>query len=300
MIDKLNEAFGVPGKLQFKTGQGDLPKAVITTPFSTAEAYLHGGHVTHFQRTGQKPVLWMSEEAVFRPDKAIRGGVPVCWPWFGPHPTDSSKPQHGFARVSKWEVKGSREMEDGSVRLDLGLEDSEESRGLWPHPFQLGLSVTVGEALELSLIFKNVGDEAVEVGAALHSYFAVSEIDNILIKGLEGGDYIDTVGGARDVKKQEGPIHFSEEVDRIYTDTEGVCVIEDPVWGRNIVVSKSGSRSTVVWNPWMDKAETMGDFPDNGYESMLCIEATNAAADVRRVEPGGMHVLGQRIEEAAG
>ncbi|MGB0583291.1 MAG: D-hexose-6-phosphate mutarotase, partial [Limisphaerales bacterium] len=271
----------------FVEGESGLPKAVIRHELAAAEVYLHGGHVAAFSPAGAGEVLWMSEEAVFAPPKPIRGGVPVCWPWFGPK---EGFPQHGFARNRIWQVRGS---EAGS--LTLGLSDDEESREVWPHAFDLELSVTVGARLQLALRSRNTGVEPIEIGGALHTYFTVGAIDQIAIHGLEDCEYLDSLAGG-EKKRQDGPVRFAGEVDRIYLDRNAFMEIDDPVLQRRIRVSKEGSATTVVWNPWVDKSAAMGDFPNDGYKSMVCIETTNAADDVHVLQPGGEHVMAQIVE----
>ena len=294
MIDALNRTFGVDGHVTFEAGEGGLPRANIANALASAEVYLHGAHVTAFQPRGAAPVLWMSALAEFRPEKAIRGGVPIAWPWFGPHPTDAAKPQHGFARVSEWKVIGTSGLPDGGTELRLALGSHAATLSLWPHAFELELKVAVGERLHIELTTRNTGSESVEVGGALHSYFHVGDVGQVTIDGLDGREYIDQVDGRR-IKSQNGPLAISGEVDRIYFETPDECIIDDPLLRRRIRVAKQGSRATVVWNPWVYKARRMADFPDEGYRTMVCIEAANAERDVRRLQPGDEHTLSQII-----
>lgn len=292
MIATLNQDYGIPGEVHFTSGEGGLTKAVISNRHATAEVYLHGATVTSFQPRGQLPVLWLSPQAVFKPDKAIRGGIPVCWPWFGPHPIDKTKPQHGFARTSEWSVVGAATLPDDSTELRLHLSDTSQTRLLWPHTFRLELCVTVGMQLRVALTTQNTGSQAVQVGCALHSYFSVGDIRQVEIDGLDGCEYIDQPDGNR-MKKQAGPVRIREEVDRIYLGASAECLVQDRAMGRSLRVAKSGSRSTVVWNPWSAKAAKLEDFPDEGYLAMVCVETANASDDVRTIEPGAI----ARIEQ---
>jgi D-hexose-6-phosphate mutarotase len=296
MIDELNRTFGIEGHLAFKKGKGNLPRALIDNTFATAEVYLHGAHLTAFQPRGAAPLLWMSELAEFRPDKAIRGGIPVAWPWFGPHPTDDDLPQHGFARVSDWTIAATRALPDGRTEVRLQLTDGGTTRDLWPHAFELELRIVVGRELHVELRSRNTGTETVEIGGALHTYFRVGDIDRVSIEGFGGRDYMDQLDSHR-VKRTDGTISITEEVDRIYLEAPDECAIIDPNQKRKIRVAKSGSRSTVVWNPWVDKSQRMADFPDDGYRTMVCLEAANAAEDVRLLPPDGEHILSQTISE---
>ncbi len=289
-LQSLNRRFALAGHLQFKAGPGGLAVADINNEHAAATVVLPGAHVLSFQPRGQRPVLWASAHSRFESGQPIRGGIPLVWPWFGAHPTDPAKPAHGFARTSLWAVSETAVTSSGATRLRLSLTDSDETRSLWPHPFQLEFTVTVGVDLQVELAMRNVGQSAFTCGAALHSYFAVSDAGRISILGLEGGDYLDKVDGGRR-KTQAGPVTIAAETDRIYLDTTAACVIDDPGWGRRIRVAKLGSRSTVVWNPWVDKSRRMADFGDEEYPGMVCVETANAADDVVTVAPAGEHRL---------
>jgi len=298
-IEKLNRQFAIPGHIHISAGENGLPKRKVENALASAEVYLHGAHITDFQPKGHAPDLWMSPLAQFQPDKAIRGGVPVIWPWFGPHGTDSSKPQHGFARTAEWQVSATEALADGSTQLQLRLTDNAETQALWPHAFELSLTVTVGTELKIELTSRNTGEQSFVAGGALHSYFAIGDVTQMVIEGLAGREYIDQLDGNQ-IKPQTGDVHIRREVDRIYVNSDDTCIIHDAVLRRQIQVKKSGSQTTVVWNPWKDKAKAMADFSDDGYQNMLCIEAANAAEDVVRLAPGETHTLSQIISMTAG
>jgi len=293
-IESLNLRYAIKGHLEFQVGENGLPVARVNNALAKADIYLQGGHVTLFQPRGHEPVLWMSSRAQFEHGKAIRGGVPVIWPWFGPHATDSNKPQHGFARTAEWTVKNTTVVNGGDTQLQLLLGDSPSTRALWPHVFELTLTITIGKALTIELTSLNTGRGRFIAGAALHSYFAISEVSQMHVEGLAGRDYIDQLDGNQ-IKHQADVVRVDQEVDRIYINSEDTCVIHDEVTSRRILVQKSGSRSTVVWNPWTDKARAMADFDDEGYQHMLCIETANAADDVRELAAGEKHTLCQFI-----
>lgn len=294
-VDDLNQRFGIFEQVVFQAGQGGLSKININNQFATAEIYLLGGHVTAYQPHGQAPVLWMSDICQFQVGTPIRGGIPVIWPWFGPHPHDDDKPQHGFVRSMLWQVDNTEALADGQTCIALSLNDDVSTQAIWPHTFSLTLQITVGETLQVSLISTNRGDETLDgLGAALHTYFTVGDVAQIAIEGLTGRDYLSKVESY--VRKtQQGAITFGSEVDRIYLDTTDVCLIRDPVLQRTMRVSKEGSQSTVVWNPWIDKAQAMADFPDDGYSGMVCVETTRAANDLYSLAPGQSHTLTQIV-----
>jgi glucose-6-phosphate 1-epimerase len=288
-IDNLNRQFGIETSVNFCPGPGGLTVAQMRGAHGTAAIALHGGHVLDYAPEGQRPVLWLSQKAVFAPGKAIRGGIPVCWPWFGPHPDNPELPAHGFARNSLWAVT-STDASEHATSITLGLRDSDETRAVWPHSFGLAIEVTLAESLTVALTTKNTGESPIVCSAALHSYFAISNISSIEIMGLEGTKFRDQLDEER-VKSEQSAITFEREVDRVYHDTSSECIIEDPSWGRRVRIAKSGSRSTVVWNPWIAKAARMSDFGDDEYRDMVCVETTNADDDTVTIAPGEIRTL---------
>ncbi len=293
-VAELNRRFR-SDEVTFTAGPDALgPVAEIANGHATATVALHGAHVMAFRPHGQRPVLWVSAESAFRPDKAIRGGIPVCWPWFADHPTDPRKPPHGFVRAAMWDVAGAEPGGNGATQIRFRIADDEHTLALWPHRFELELVVSVGTALRVDLVIRNTGDAPFTSGGALHSYFAVADVENVEIYGLDGRIYVDKVDRlAR--KVQHGPVRIGAETDRVYLDTTSECVIDDPGWRRRIGISKTGSRSTVVWNPWREKAAGMADFGDDEYPRMVCVETANAGDDVVSIPPSGEHVLSTTI-----
>ena len=289
-IQQLNDRFDIPHHLTFCPGRGGLPVVKIRNAHATATVALHGGQILAFQPNGASPVLWMSERAIYAEGTPLRGGIPVCWPWFGPHPTAPNGKAHGFARVSMWQVLGSRVAQGGTTELQLCLQDNRDRRELWPHAFSLQLVVTVGPQLEVDLIATNRGGEPFEYSGALHSYFCVGDVTRLAVHGLDGCTYVDQVDGGRR-KVQRGPVTLEGETDRIYLDTSADCLIDDPALARRIRVAAAGSRSTVVWNPWVDKARRLADFAEDEYRHMLCVETANADADAVRLAPDEAHHL---------
>ena len=289
-LEKLNKEFGISGHLSFVAGPGGFILAEVRNPHGEATVALHGGHVMSYRPRGHAAVLWMSKQSYFKAGKAIRGGIPVCWPWFADHPTDTNKPAHGFVRAAVWSVSESEKLEDESTRLKLLIADSEETLKLWPHLFRLEIDITVSDALGIKLTSTNTGNKPFMCGGALHSYFNISSISNIMIKGLEGCPYIDKVDQGRR-KVQNGSLYVRSETDRIYLNTEADCIIEDSVMQRGIRITKSGSHTTVVWNPWSDKVRALKDFGDEAFHSIICVETANAADDVINVADGESHCL---------
>ena len=299
-VEMLQHKFALTDELTFESNQNGVIFARIRNAFAEAVLSVQGAHVMTFQPHGESPVLWMSQQSYFQPGKPIRGGIPICWPWFGAHPTDAAKPAHGFARNRVWTVTETRRQPDGATLLRLSLQDSDATRALWPFPFALELRVTVGAALSVELAASNPGQAALTFTGALHSYFTVSDVARIAIHGLDQCAYLDKLDQMRQ-KTQAGAITFQGETDRMYLETEAECVINDPGLQRRICITKSGSRSNVVWNPWIDKSKQMADFGDEEYHGMVCVETANVATDAITVLPGGRHALGAciRVEPLA-
>ncbi len=261
----------------------------INHPVVRARVALQGAQILGWTPKGQAPVLYLSPQAVCRAGKALRGGVPVCWPWFGPHPSDPAGPSHGVARTRCWEL--GRVTEDAAgVELLFILTDSAETRLLWPQAFRLELTMRIGAELKLSLRMVNTGDCPYTVTGALHSYVAVGDIRQVHVTGLEGADYLDETASPPQVRRQEGAIRFAEEVDRDFRSAAPVR-IHDAALGRVVEVEGSGSQCCVVWNPWIDKAKSLADLPDEGYERFVCVETANAWEDRVVLAPGAEHVL---------
>ena len=287
----LNARHGIPGRVTFKEGRGGLVMGEVTNPHASATLALQGAQVLTWAPHGQSPVIWLSRAARFAPGKSIRGGAPVCWPWFGPHATDPGLPAHGFSRTVPWEVIETRALDDGATELVSALAENDQTRAMWPHRARLSLRVTVDRTLKLALTTLNAGNEDFVIGEALHTYFEIGDIADIRVAGLEGGEYLDKVGGGSVRRRQDGRVSFAAETDRIYLNTEAECVIEDARLKRRIRIAKSGSRSTVVWNPWAAKADKMGDLGPDGWRGMVCVESANAADNVITVKAGASHTL---------
>lgn len=290
-LQTLQERFGIPGVVRFEIGANGLIRAIIDTPQAEAHVYLHGGHVTHYQPRGDRPVLFMSQRSRFEPGAPIRGGVPIVFPWFGPKAGNFSAPMHGFARLEEWGVESVTQAPNGSVTIVLGIESGPEPHPHWPHAFLLRYRVVIGERLDLSLESHNRAEAAITFEEALHTYLAVADVRQISVTGLAGSRYIDKTDGMRRKVQESALIQITGETDRIYLDTKATCILDDPVAGRRLSVEKSGSEATVVWNPWIAKAKAMPDFGDDEWLRMLCIESGNVADHAVTLAPGQRHEL---------
>ncbi len=294
-LSELQQRFSIPNLVNINAGKGGLTRISVTTPLATAEVYLHGAHVTHFQPAGQKPLLWVSAESLFQTDKAIRGGVPICFPWFGPKAGDPSAPAHGFARTREWQIESVTSQPDGSVELTLSLAADAQTLQRWPFDFKAIYLIHIGKKLELALLVHNSGTAAFQIEEALHSYFAVEDVQKVSVTGLEGTTYLDKVDGQKQKPQGNDPIAITAETDRVYLKTQSTCRLNDPAQSRQIIVEKSGSQSTVVWNPWIAKSKAMADFGDDEWKQMLCIETCNLGDDRITIQPGASHEMSALI-----
>jgi D-hexose-6-phosphate mutarotase len=286
----LNQRFGIHNNLMFSEIAGGLIAAEIKNAHASASIALQGAHLMTFQRHEEEPVIWLSKYAKFAAGKSIRGGVPVCWPWFGPHASDAKLPGHGYARTVMWDVLETRALADGSTFISFGLIETDATRAQWPHPSSVKIEMSIGKSLGIELVTHNSSKQPFVLGEALHTYFHISDVVQMTIRGLEGCEYLDKVGEAARRKQKDG-IVIESEVDRVYVNTAADCVIEDRGHKRAIRIAKKGSMSTVVWNPWTEKADKMGDFGHEGYRSMVCVESGNAFENTVTVKPGETHRL---------
>jgi glucose-6-phosphate 1-epimerase len=254
---------------------------------------LDGGHVTRWSGGGGD-VLFVSRESRYAPGEPIRGGVPVIFPWFGDDPEKRGRAAHGFARRRRWSLAGRVDAAD-ATRVTLELTDDERTRELWPHRFLLRLDVVFGDALELALTVENRDRATFTYEDALHTYFTVGDIRRASVRGLEGGAYLDTVGGVRPARQDGNPIAFSGETDRVYHASSASCHIVDPALRRTIDVVKNGAQSTIVWNPWIEKSARLNDLGDDEWPRFVCVEAGNVGADAIALEPGAAHTTRVRI-----
>lgn len=289
---QLNHAFALAGALRFTAGNGGLTCARIATSAATACVYLHGAQITEWQPRGQAPVLWMSAHSNYDAGKAIRGGVPICFPWFGPHSTQKAAPAHGFARLSNWQVVDTRLLDDGRIEISFQLSGRTISSPLWPADFTALYTLTIGVSLEMALQIENRSLRTISFEEALHTYLAVSDVRRVRIHGLEQTDYFDKIDGRSHRADDKNPLMITGETDRIHADSGPEIRLEDPDLARCIIVAKQHSANTVVWNPWIAKSRQMSDFGDDEWIQMLCIESCNITHDsALTLAPGARHTL---------
>ena len=267
-----------------------------------------GAHILSYQLAGQPPLIWLNDEAVFQTGKSIRAGVPVCWPWFGNlernppsvqamRVSDQPAAAHGLVRTLDWELEGI-ETEGDSLNVVFALPVPENGLPGWPHQVDLKLSIRLDEQLQINLTSHNRGTDSVTISQALHSYFAVSDVRNVHVEGVDGLQYIETLDNWN-TATQQGDLRFSGETDRIYLNTPDKLSIVDPAWERRIELTARGSRTAVIWNPWIERAAAFSDMADDGWQRMLCIETANVMGDVVTLAPGQSHTLGVSIASLA-
>ncbi len=272
------------------------------TPPAEAHIYFHGAHVSHFAPAGREPLLFESARAYFESGKPIRGGVPVIFPWFGPHREGAAKPAHGFARTRAWVLESVSEEAGGVVTLVLRLAPDDETRALWPEGgdfWVLRHRITVGATLTMELEIENGGETSILCEEALHTYFKVGDVREIEVRGLEETEYVTIIEDLPRKRQGAQPIRFVGETDRVYVNTESVLSIVDPVLRRRIEIGKEGSRSTVVWNPWIEKSQKMADFFPDEWPGMVCVETGNVGENALEIAPGSRHITRTVLREEA-
>src|SRR6267154_1522739 len=296
-FDELNKRFAIPGVTQITAGNGGLPRISITTPAATAEIYLHGAQVTSWRPVGHEDVIFLSEHSQFEQGKAIRGGIPVCFPWFRNKVDDPKAPSHGVVRTKAWELD-SVESHGDTVEVSLSTVSDEGTRAWWPYDFHLMHRATIGAELMQELVTTNTGAAPARFEEALHTYYRVGAAAQVRIGGLDGVAYLDNTDGNRE-KRQVGDIVFTAQTDRAYLDTTHAVEIADPVLHRRIRLEKQNSRTTVVWNPWSTGAQTLFDLGDEEWRTMACVEASNMRVYPVDLAPGQQHTMKTVISVAA-
>ena len=294
IVEDLNNNFSLDNakySLGFEVGDGGIPVAKISNVYATACISLQGANVLSWQPEGEADVIWLSNDAIFSPGKSVRGGIPICWPWFGPHKTRPDFPAHGFARTCLWQVVGSRQLDSGETQVDFRLDTTQldqQIQQMWSTATVLDVQITIGRTLSLSMTSCNNSTETIAIGEALHTYFSINDISETTVTGLEDVSYLDKTDSFKN-KVQSGCVVIDGEVDRVYLKTSDVVMIDDGV--RRIIIDKTGSQTTVIWNPGAIIAAKMGDLGVDGFRKMLCVESANAADDIIQLLPGERHTL---------
>ncbi|HBJ72936.1 MAG TPA: D-hexose-6-phosphate mutarotase [Actinobacteria bacterium] len=258
-------------------------------------AFAHGAHLTSWTPAGKDSVIWLSALARFEPGMAIRGGVPIIFPWFGAGQTGSFEPAHGFARTRTWNLI-EQGMDGADALAVFALDGSANDDENFPFAFSARYEIRLGSTLQLLLAVENTDEQPFSYEAALHTYLHVGDVRRIAVEGLDGCTYLDQADpDGLTVKVQSGDVTITGETDRIYTSSGQVRIV-DEVLRRVVVIDKQHSASTVVWNPWVEKASRMSDFGDDEWPSMICVEGGNLRDATIQLEPGKSHEMRYAIQ----
>jgi glucose-6-phosphate 1-epimerase len=286
---ELDRRFEIPGTAQVVEGSGGLPKVRITSPQATGEIYLHGAHVTSWKPARAKEVLFVSSQSGWEDGRAVRGGIPICFPWFGGKVDDPKAPAHGFVRTKAWRLESIAQAGD-AVTVSMFTESDESTKKWWSPDFRLVHRATFGRELSLELEVSNTGRAPLGFEEALHAYHRVGNIEEARVRGLDAVHYLDKTDANRK-KLQHGEIVIVSETDRVYLNTGDAIELDDPVLHRRTRVAKENSRTTVVWNPWVQKAHALSDFADDEWRQMICIETSNVCDFAVELAPGQQHKM---------
>ena len=266
----------------------------VQNRYAKAKIALQGAHLFHYKVKDKPALLWVSKKAYFEKGKAIRGGVPICFPWFGKHKVDTTLPQHGFARTALWKVVLQEEQDDGTTHIRLELNSNPDTYTLWEYAFTCHIDIFIAQTLKMHLSVTNTDTKPFEISTALHSYFAISNIETVYVKGLEDKVYYDALKDA--YFTQKGNLFIDKEIDRVYKNPlQNITLVDEE---QHINITHEGSKSLVVWNPWKEKSKEMVDMDENGYKHMLCLETSNAREDSRILAPKQTHILTVNISQA--
>ena len=288
-ISDLDQRFGIAGAAKIVPGNGGLAKVAVSTPECTGEIYLHGAHVTSWIPTGTCEVLYVSPGSLWQDGRAIRGGVPVSFPWFADRAGDPAAPAHGFVRTKAWQIE-SIQKSGNNVIVSMFTESGDDTRKWWPSDFRLVLRATFGATLKIELTVSNSGASSFSFEEALHAYFLVGNAETAILRGLDATDYIDKTDDCTP-KYQSGDLRLTAATDSVYLDTQQEIALCDPALNRRVTVQKGNSLTTVVWNPWAEKSASMPDLGPGQWKHFLCIETSNVEPYAVDLGPARQHTL---------
>ena len=298
-IELLNRRFAIPGVVRASTGNGGLAKLCVTAALSSSEIYLHGAQVTSWQPAGGEDAIFLSEHSQWQDGRAIRGGIPICFPWFRAKADDPQAPSHGFVRIREWQLDSVTANQDGSVAVACSTESDDSTRRWWPYEFRLVYRLTIGQDLRLELTATNAGSTPFVFEEALHTYFRVGAAQSVRVHGLDQVTYFDNADGNRE-KVQRGDIVFAAATDNAYVNTKGAVELIDPILHRTIRTEKENSGTTVVWNPWQRGAAALSDLGNDEWARMTCVEACNILGSEVLLAPGQQHTMRATLSIAPG
>ncbi|MGB0206135.1 MAG: D-hexose-6-phosphate mutarotase [Neptuniibacter sp.] len=282
-----------------------LIAVAVENKAAKATIFLQGAQVAEYQAKGQKPLLWLSDQCDFKAGKPLRGGIPICWPWFGnlecnpeqvksQFPADA--PAHGFVRDREWNLESVELVDPSTTELVLSLNVAADSQCLFAAKLQL--KVTVAEQLRLEFTVINTGDKPFSFTSALHTYLNISEIEAVSVSGLEGIRYLDTLNGWKP-ENDDAPVRISGETDRVYQNLDKPVRLSDSGFKRAIRLDADNAPDMVVWNPWQDKAKRLSNFADDAYQRMICLESAHVLDNLKSLEPGESFVMQMSVSQEA-
>ena len=286
---ELDRRFAIPGVAHVQADPGGNPVVRVATEKCLGAIHLHGAQVTSWKPAGTPEVIFLSSKASFAEGKAIRGGIPICFPWFRAKTDDATAPQHGFARTTRWSLDSIQNASEGVVVI-MSMTHDAATRALWPHDFRAKFSATFGSKLVLEFTVANTGAAPFRFEEALHTYHAVGDIRSARIRGLDGAAYLDNTDDNRE-KKQSGELAIARATDSAYLGSQQPIVLLDPLLNRKVHIAKQNSNSTIIWNPWEDAANKMADMGAGEWQKFLCAEAANIRTDAIALHPGDKHTL---------
>jgi glucose-6-phosphate 1-epimerase len=286
-IKQLNTNHGIAGQLTFIKGNSGFPFIMVNNGSATALISVYGAQVLSFQPSNEpEDLLFLSQKSHYEEGKAIRGGIPICWPWFGPDPLDLNRPDHGFVRNGLWTVLATEATSKSETKIKLRFQNSKQSENYWQQSFKLDIEISVSDTLTIELITHNTGTEVFSITQVLHAYFSVGNIDDVQILGLENAHYLYKRDDGEE-KNQSGALIIADEVDRIYTTINNELIIVDRSFNRQIIITATHNKTTVIWNPWIDICAKMPDLAYDDYQRFICVEPGNVDTDIVEIPPGG-------------
>jgi glucose-6-phosphate 1-epimerase len=287
--EELDRRFGIAGRVQVLADAAGLPKVRLTAPQSIGEMHLHGAQVTSWRPAGAEEAIFLSRQARWEEGKAIRGGIPICFPWFRAKADDDHAPAHGFVRTKIWTLESIEQTADG-ITVSMCTQSEPDTRRWWPADFRLLHRVTFGSELKLELTISNTGAKPFRFEQALHTYYRVGDVRKVRIRGLDGVAYLDNTDSNKK-KKQKGDVVISSPTDNAYMNTQNPLQLLDPVLNRSIQIRKQNSNTTVIWNPWADGARALSDLGDDEWQHMVCVEGSNILENAVELAPSADHKI---------
>lgn len=288
-VTELDRRLGIPDIARVCAGNGGLARVDITSPLVCGEMYVHGAHVTSWRPAASEEVLFLSSKSLWEEGQAIRGGIPICFPWFRAKADDPHAPAHGFVRTRSWQLYSIVENSAG-VAVTMFIESDEQTRRRWPAEFRLVHRVTFGSELKLELVCINTGKTPLHFEEALHTYNRVADVGTVRLQGLDGAEFLDNTDSNKR-KTQIGDVTIASQTDNAFINTQNPVDLLDPKMRRRIRLQKTNSRTTVVWNPWQEGASKLRDLGEGEWKQFLCVEASNIVGAAVTLAPGQEHTM---------